>query len=76
MILKLLVVIGVVWIVYSLFIKKKPLQNNRTSDNKKNEKFQSNDMVECSSCGTYVSVDDSIISNNKYYCSNECVDKV
>ena len=75
MILKLLLVIAVIAIVYFLFIKKKPLQNNRTRDNKKDERFQSNDMVECSSCGTYVSVDDSIISNNKYYCCDECVDK-
>jgi len=75
MILKFLLVIAVVAIVYFLFIKKKPFQNNTTKKMKKDEKLQSNDMVECSYCGTYASVEDSIISNNKYYCCDECVNK-
>jgi len=75
MILKLLLIIVVITVVYFVFFKKKPLINSDKKKNKKDEKLQSNDMVECSSCGTYASLEDSIISNNKYYCSNECVDK-
>ncbi|MEA2100070.1 MAG: PP0621 family protein [Campylobacterota bacterium] len=72
MILKILLVLGVIAVVYFLFIKKKPLKNTK----KKNDTNQeSNDMVECASCGTYASVDDCIISDNKYYCCSECVDK-
>lgn len=72
MILKLLLIIGVISIVYFMFIKKKPIQNNTT---KNDDKLETNDMVECAACGTYAEISDAIISNNKYYCSNECVGK-
>ena len=79
MILKLLLVITVIAVVYFIFIKKKPLNqtkdNNNKTKTKKNEKPQSNDMVECSICGVYSELSETIISNNKYYCSDECVDK-
>lgn len=71
MILKLLLIVVVIAIVYFTFFKKKPLKNSTKSD----EKLQSNDMIECSICGTYVELGESIISNNKYYCSNECMEK-
>lgn len=74
MILKLLLVIAVIGIVYFMFFKKKPIKST-TTKTKKDEKLQSNDMVECDTCGTYVELGESIISNNKYYCSSECVDK-
>jgi len=72
MILKVLLVLGVIAVVYFLFIKKKPLNNSNKKDN---SKPKTNDMVECAGCGTYVSIDESIISENRYYCSSECVDK-
>ena len=75
MILKLLLILVVIALVYFLFFKKKPLKNSNPKNKQKDEKLQSNDMIECSSCGTYASLEDSIISNNKYYCSDECVDK-
>lgn len=70
MILKVLLIIAVISIVYFMFIKKKPIQK---STNKNDEKLEANDMVECAECGTYAEIHDAIISNNKYYCSNECV---
>ncbi|MBU1989245.1 hypothetical protein KJ691_00725 [bacterium] len=70
MILKLLLVIAVIAIVYFIFIKKKPLKNDAD-----NSKLQSNDMIECSACGIYSEIDDSILSNGKYYCSKECLEK-
>jgi len=72
---QILVILGVIGIVYFLFIKKKPLITNKPKNKKKNETPKSNEMVECAYCGTYASVDECIISNNKYYCSDECVDK-
>ena len=79
MILKVLLVLAVIGIVYFIFIKKKPVFYNTKSTNntkaKKSEKLESNDMVECATCGTFVEIDETIISNNKYYCSPECVDK-
>lgn len=72
MILKVLLVLAVIGIVYFMFIKKKPIQNSKPP---KNTKQESNDMVECSSCGVYSELGETIISNNKYYCSDECVEK-
>lgn len=73
MIMKLLLIIGVITIVYFIFFKKKP--QNIQSKNKTSNKPESKEMVECSSCGIYCELDDTILSNNKYYCSQECVDK-
>ena len=75
MILKLVLVLAVIGIVYFIFIKKKPKIKTTNVKPKKKEKLQSNDMVECVSCGTYSELGETIISANKYYCSNECVDK-
>ncbi len=67
---KWLMVIAVVYVVYTLFIKKQPIKDKSV---KKAKKLDSNDMVECSQCGVFVSVDEAIISNGKYYCSKECL---
>ena len=75
MILKVLLVLAVIGIVYFVFIKKKPLQNKTDVQKKKDDKLQSNDMVAGSTCGTYTELGEAIISSNKYYCSDECVDK-
>ncbi len=75
MILKVLLVLAVIGIVYFMFIKKKPLANSKAPKNTKQAKQDSNDMVECSSCGVYSELSETIISSNKYYCSNECVEK-
>lgn len=68
MIFKLLLVIAVIGIIYIIFFKKK----SATKSLKEKEQ-KANDMVECSVCGVYSELDDSILSNGKYYCSEECV---
>lgn len=56
--------------IYKLFggrlpsIKKKP----------KSKKLDSDTMVECATCSTYVTAKDSYIVNGKYYCSKECIE--
>lgn len=76
MILKLLLIIGVIAVVYFMFFKKKPIQNKTTSKkDKKSEKLEANDMIECPTCGIYSELGDSMLSNGKYYCSSECADK-
>jgi uncharacterized protein len=71
-----IVVIVLIAVVYFIFIKKRPAvkQNKKDSTNNK-EKEQSNDMTECAECGIYCEIDDAILSNNKYYCSQECLKK-
>ena len=75
--IKWLVVVGVVGLIYFIFIKKKPAvtKSNDTKTEDKKDEVKSNDMVECSTCDIYCELDEAILSNNKYYCSDECVDK-
>ena len=70
MILKLLLIIAVIGIIYFIFFKKKDIKKAIKKDSEANE------MVECSVCGIYSEIDDSILSNGKYYCSNECLREV
>ncbi|PLY12250.1 hypothetical protein CVO_07835 [Sulfurimonas sp. CVO] len=74
MILKILLVAGVIAIIYFMFIKKKPAVQNSNKEKKRDE-IDSSDMVECSTCGIYCEIDDAILSNGKYYCSKECIEK-
>ena len=62
-----ILIIVLIAVVYFIFIKKKP-QINHTEKGTK-----ANDMVSCEQCGIYCEVDDTILSNNKYYCSQECL---
>ena len=76
MILKLLLIIGVTTAVYFMFFKKKPIQNTSSpKKDEKKEKLEANDMIECPTCGIYSELDDSVLSNGKYYCSSECASK-
>ena len=71
-----IVVILLIAAVYFIFIKKKPaVKQNKKETTEKKTKAQSNDMIECAECGIYCEVDDTILSNNKYYCSQECLKK-
>ena len=72
MILKVLLVVGVIGIVYFMFIKKKPANISQNRANKK-ETPKADDMVECSSCGVYAQVSESLLSGSEYYCSKECL---
>ncbi len=72
MIMKLLLVIGVIAVVYFMFIKKKPSITSQKKAPKK-ETPKANDMVECASCGVYVEIDEALLSDAKYYCSSECL---
>lgn len=74
MILKILLVAAVIAVVYFMFIKKKPTLA-KSENEQKREKKESSEMVECSTCDIYCSLDDAILSNGKYYCSKECVEK-
>jgi uncharacterized protein len=75
MILKLLLVVGVIAVVYFMFIKKKPLTQKDTPQKKQNKQAPANELVKCETCGVYSDLDDSVLSNAKYYCSSECASK-
>jgi uncharacterized protein len=68
--LKWLLVIAVVVGIYFFFIKKKPIQGHRASEDVK----ESDEMVACISCQTFCSVNEAFIKEGKYYCSKECME--
>ena len=74
MLLKILLVIGVIAAVYFFFIKKStPLTKER--HDKRKQKEDEDTMIECPTCGNYISTSEAIVSSGKFYCSTECRDK-
>ncbi len=69
--IKWLLVIAVIALVYFLFIKKKPLGDTGTGS--KQDKANDDDMVECSQCGTYITLKEALLRDGNYFCSNECL---
>ena len=68
MLFKLLTIAIVIYLVYIVFFKKKI-----TSSNSTNNSDIIDDMIECPTCKTFISKDEAILSNGKYYCSKECL---
>lgn len=68
------IVAALIAFVYFFYIRKQP---NKVSSHKREQKSKedANEMIECASCGVYSELSDSILSNAKYYCSDECVAK-
>jgi uncharacterized protein len=72
MLLKLLIFAVVGVMIYRFFGGKVPILDSvkkPTSKPAKKEKEEA--MVECSKCGTYVTIEESILISGKYYC-DEC----
>ena len=67
-----ILVIVLIALVYFLFIKKKPLLGENQKPKKKKDK-ESDDMVACKTCGTYISLNEAMLQNGEYFCSNECL---
>jgi len=63
--IKLLLLGLVLYVIYFFFFKNGGIS-------KKINKDDSETMVECAACETYMSVDETIIKDGKHYCSNEC----
>ena len=74
MILKLLAVVVVLVLVYMVFFKKNR-EKDIASKHKTDEKYDqiTDTMVECPTCGTFVSKDEAILSSGKYFCSKGCL---
>jgi uncharacterized protein len=56
-----------------MFIKPRPVKNKQTKKTKQDT--NANEMVQCQTCSIYVELDEAILSNAKYYCSQECLEK-
>ncbi len=72
MIFKWLIFGVIVYVIYAIFFKDKSIANSSSSDKKDKD---SEEMVECCVCGTFVSSKEAYIKNGKFYCSKECMQK-
>lgn len=70
MIFKILIFLIVMFLIYLVFFKK-----SRPNLKKSSKKLDAQTLVECETCNTFVSVNEAIIKNAKYYCSKECAKK-
>ena len=73
MIFKLIILAAVIYGVYILFFRNGNLVEKMAQTkpkSKKNETVET--VVECKKCGIYISTDEAVIKDGKYYCSNEC----
>jgi uncharacterized protein len=57
-----------------MFFKQKAQKTQHKEQKRENKPNQAtNEMVECAHCALYVEISEAILSNGKYYCSNECL---
>lgn len=74
--IKYLITALVLYVLYIMFFRSKKDKikgNPKSKDTQNSQNIES--LVECDGCSTFISSDEAIISNGKYYCSNECIDK-
>ena len=69
MIFRLIIFAIIGFMIYKLFGGKFPQITNNSQDTEKDDEA----LVECTTCHTYATAKDSIISHGKYYCSKECL---
>jgi uncharacterized protein len=69
MIFKLLAALFVLFLIYLIFFKKSREQQVKQNSKELNEEI----MIECPTCKTFMSKQDAILSNGRYYCSKECL---
>ena len=73
MILKLLIFAIVAVMVYKFFGGQLPGLGKKKPHVQ--EDLDEDTLVECETCGTYVTIKECIIIHKKYYCSQECIPK-
>ncbi len=66
-----LILFGVIAVVvYRAFGGKVPILDR---EEKSNDELSGDTLVECATCGTYVTIKESITIGSKHYCSKECL---
>jgi len=73
-ILKLIIFGAAAYFIYKFFGGQLPTIGGKAGGKSKEEKKLDEDtLVECSKCGTYVTIKESTLISGKYYC-DECAD--
>lgn len=68
--IKYLIVAVILFIIYIAFFKKSAIQEEKKNAKKKSD--SGDIMIECSECSTFVSENDAIIKDGKFFCTKEC----
>jgi len=71
MLIKALVLAAIFFIIYIMFFKKPDIEV-QTKRKKKKPALKGDIMMECEKCGTFISEDEAIIKDGKFYCSKKC----
>jgi len=71
MILKLILFAVIGLLIYKLVGGQFPKIGAKKRAQKPKKKIEGDTLVECTKCSTYITVDESILINGKYYC-DEC----
>ena len=78
MIFKLILLAAVIYVIYTLFFKEgnlvEKMKEGASKSSKKGAEKDVDTVVECCQCGVYVTVDEAILKDGKYYCSKECAE--
>lgn len=72
MLIKGLLLLGVLFIIYIAFFKKSNRVENTSRKKTKKPVSKGDVMIECEECETFVSEDEAIIKDGKFYCSKKC----
>jgi len=70
MLIKAILLAGILFVIYTMFFKKKP--SNKSYKSTKDNAIKSDVMLECTKCETFVSEDEAIVKDGKFYCSKKC----
>ncbi len=74
----------IIYLIYIIYFKKPALSAEKKREPKdrpfkkkqaKKEEPQADEMIECATCGTFASLDEMIIADGKYFCSQQCLEK-
>lgn len=67
-----IILLGIIlFVVYLIFFKTIKVSNKKNKT--ECDDITTDTMIECPTCKTYFLKDDGILSNGKYYCSEECL---
>ncbi|RAX51501.1 hypothetical protein CCY99_09010 [Helicobacter sp. 16-1353] len=65
---KLLIFVLIIVAIWFFFFRKKKSKEEKIPKEK-----DSHYMIECENCKTYISKDEAIFANGKWYCSKKCL---
>jgi uncharacterized protein len=72
MLMKALLLIGIFFLIYIMFFKKSNNEVKTTRKKSKKPTPKGDIMMECAKCEVFVSEDEAIIKDGKFYCSKKC----